>query len=232
MLKVDDRLKAVADSIVECNVLADIGSDHGYLPIFLLQSNKIDRAIVTDINFFPLENSKVGAEKYLVAERCDFRLGGGLEPLRENEADHITICGMGADTICDILRDNLLVAKSAKMLILQPMTNQVLLAKFLGENGFEMVDVKMVRDRHLFYTIYIAKPNPNVVSEDELSLEFPKVLHEKKDNIYKEYLIYKLKIENNILSGVKKSCTEQYEIIDKAKTRIDKINKELSYYED
>ena len=110
MIKLDDRLSGVAKSIEKCSVLADIGSDHGYLPIFLLKHDCIDHAIITDINPSPLNNSKKNADKYHVLDQCDFRLGEGLSILKSNECDVISICGMGGDTIASMLSNDLQMA--------------------------------------------------------------------------------------------------------------------------
>jgi tRNA (adenine22-N1)-methyltransferase len=124
ILKLDSRLAAVADNIKPCRTIADIGSDHAYLPIFLLLQNTAERAIVTDIHSGPLQNSRENAVHYGVSDRCDFRLGDGFSPLRMREANTIAICGMGGDTIASILTKSAGVTWNCRRLVLQPMTRQ------------------------------------------------------------------------------------------------------------
>lgn len=230
MLTLDVRLQAVAESIIKYNVLADIGSDHGYLPIFLLKHDQINQAIVTDINSMPLENSKKNAEKYNVDERCDFRLGGGLSVLEENECDVISICGMGGDTIASILSNDLQIAYSAQKLILQPMTNQIVLRKYLVRNHFQITSEKIVKDKHLYYQIITAqKGDENNLYKEEIDFEFPKSLLYNKDRIMHQYILYKMKTEERILARLLKKGKS--DLIQTCNDRLKNIKELIKYYE-
>ncbi len=232
MIKLDRRLFAAALSIDNCKVLADIGSDHGYLPIYMLLTQKINKAVITDINKEPLESSIRNAEKYHIAANCDFRCGSGLEPINVNECDVISICGMGGDTIAGIISKNLSVAHSAKKMVLQPMTNQIMLRKMLINNKFEIIDEKMVRDRHLFYQIIAVQNGTNKHYITEFDYEFPKLLLRKKDEVFHQYLSYKLQLEEKIITNISNMAKHSKDIlIDNAQKRINYIKEMLSVYE-
>ncbi len=86
MLLLDRRLRAVYDAVEPCGVFADVGSDHAYLPIFLLLEAVIQKALITDVRKGPLANSRKNALRYGVADRCEFLLGDGLEVLKIGRA--------------------------------------------------------------------------------------------------------------------------------------------------
>ena len=226
MLKLDDRLLGVVASIGRCNMLADIGSDHGYLPIFLLKEDRIDHAIISDINPSPLKNSKRNADKYHVLDQCDFRLGEGLSILKSNECDVISICGMGGDTIVNILANDIQIAYSAQKLVLQPMTNQIVLRKYLVRNHFQILSEKMIKDKHLYYQIItVQKGEENSLYKKDIDFEFPRSLLYNKDEIMYQYILHKLMTEEKILDGLIK--TNKLDLIKKSKIRLMKI-KELT----
>ena len=97
------RLRAIADLVPAGSRLADIGTDHGYIPIDLLLDGRISAAIATDIGALPLDHARRTARCCGLTEGIDFRLGDGLAPLAPGEADVIVIAGMGGDSVAAIL---------------------------------------------------------------------------------------------------------------------------------
>lgn len=114
------RLRAVADLIPGGVRLADVGTDHAHLPVWLLDRGKIERAIATDLRPGPLERAAVNVERYGVAARVELRLGNGLEPVAPHEVDAVVIAGMGGETIGAILRASPWALE--KTCLLQPMS--------------------------------------------------------------------------------------------------------------
>ena len=103
-LELGPRLRAIAELVpLGCRTLADIGTDHGYIPVSLLLEGRLDRAIAADIGAPPLDHARRTAGLYGVSERIDFRLGDGLAVVEPGEAEVIVIAGMGGDTITEIL---------------------------------------------------------------------------------------------------------------------------------
>ena len=100
------RLKAVADFVPQDMICADIGSDHGYLPIYLVGERIIPHAIAADIGKGPLESAALNVRKYHLEDKIELRLGNGLEVLLPNEVSCVTICGMGGGLICEILNNS------------------------------------------------------------------------------------------------------------------------------
>ena len=102
-LQLQPRLQCIASLVPQGARLADVGTDHGYLPVWLLQHGRIESAIASDINALPLDHARATAREYSVTERMDFRLCPGLAKIKAEECDAIAIAGMGGETILGIL---------------------------------------------------------------------------------------------------------------------------------
>ena len=130
-LQLQPRLQCIASLVPKGARLADIGTDHGYLPVYLLQEGTIGHAIASDINALPLAHARATAAEYGVTEKLDFRLCPGLAKLRPEECDTVAIAGMGGETILGILEAAPWTRDGAHTLILQPQTKADLLRRWL-----------------------------------------------------------------------------------------------------
>lgn len=151
-LRLQPRLQCIADCVSNGARLADVGTDHGYLPVYLLQEGRIGYALASDINAAPLEHARRTAAEYGVAERMAFRLCAGLDAVSPDEADTVVVAGMGGETIIAIL-DAAAWDWRGKMLLLQPMTKAELLRRWLTEHGFRIVSERLVRDKGVIYAV-------------------------------------------------------------------------------
>ncbi len=146
------RLRSIADRVPpSCRRLADVGTDHGYIPADLLLAGRLDRAVAADIGAEPLDRARRTAEKYAVAN-MDLRLGDGLSVLSPGEVDCIIIAGMGGDTIIQIL-SAAPWTREGVTLLLQPMTRAELLRPWLAENGYAIRAEALAADRGVIYPI-------------------------------------------------------------------------------
>ncbi|MBQ9459672.1 MAG: SAM-dependent methyltransferase [Oscillospiraceae bacterium] len=152
-LRLQPRLQCIAGCVPDGARLADIGTDHGYLPVHLLCERRIPRAIASDINRLPLAHARKTAEEYGVTERMTFRLCAGLDGFSAGESDVIVIAGMGGETILAILEAAPWLLSSNETLLLQPMTKEKLLRKRLYELGFHIASERLVRDKGTIYTV-------------------------------------------------------------------------------
>ena len=126
--------------------LADIGSDHAYLPIALCLENKIDAALASDINEGPVAAAVANIQKNGLGDRILAVRADGLDKTKEFAPDCITVLGMGGELIVSILSKAPWIKDAGITLVLQPMTHPEILAKYLAEQGFEIIDEKIVRD--------------------------------------------------------------------------------------
>ena len=157
VLKLQPRLRCIAESVPGGARLADVGTDHGYLPVWLLREGRIPYAIASDINRGPLEHARRTAEKYGVASRMDFRLCAGLERIAPDEADAVVIAGMGGETIVSILSAAPWLRESGAVLLLQPMTKANILRRYLTESGFRIASERLVEDKGTIYAVLWAE---------------------------------------------------------------------------
>ena len=153
-LQLQPRLQCIASLVQKGARLADVGTDHGYLPVYLLQEGTIERAIASDINALPLDHARATAGEYGVTEKIDFRLCPGLAFIRADECDTVAIAGMGGETILGILEAAPWTRDGAHTLILQPQTKVDLLRRWLCESGYRFHEEKLVRDKEQLYVVF------------------------------------------------------------------------------
>lgn len=134
-----------------CGVLADVGTDHGYVPIALVEKKKVKKAIAMDINAGPLERARKNIAASGLEEYIETRLSDGVLALAEREADSILIAGMGGELIIHILTEGESVCKQAKELILQPQSDLCRVREYLRLNKYKIVDEDMVCEDGKFY---------------------------------------------------------------------------------
>jgi len=153
-MAVSKRLQAMLNFVGQANVLADIGTDHAYLPIEACLADICHRAIACDLNKGPLETADANINAAGLTHRIETRLGNGLAPLNINEADVITISGMGSHVMWNILQTHPEIAKSTKYLILQPQHDYLEnFRKNLHATGYEIFNEALVYEDSRFYVI-------------------------------------------------------------------------------
>lgn len=199
-MKLTNRLLKIASLVDKNKRLADIGTDHGYIPVYLLNKGEIDFAILADINKGPLENARSEVRRNKLENKVDLRLGSGIEVLKKGEVDEVIIAGMGGILIGELLEANKEVAHSVEKLILQPMQAQEELRSYLLNNGYEIIDECLEKEDFRLYEIIVAKYTGNNTSvEDEIYYEVGKKLIENKDELLVEFIENKIKKYNNII---------------------------------
>ena len=139
------RLRLLAEMTPHGGRLADIGTDHGYLPVWLLQNGIAETAIAADIHAGPLANARQSAHAYDLTERFRFVLADGLQFPDAKDADVITIAGMGGETICAIMAAAPWL-QEGRRLILQPQSKVTELVDWLWRSGFTIEDAALCRD--------------------------------------------------------------------------------------
>ncbi len=135
----DDRLLSAAKLVRAGAVLADIGTDHGYLPVFLLRGGLIRRAVLSDINEGPLSSAARHAREAGLEQLTELVLTDGAKGLENKGITDYSICGMGGELIAEIIASSAHLFDTGVRLILQPMTKQEHLRIRLGEMGFRTV---------------------------------------------------------------------------------------------
>ena len=155
-LQLQPRLRLLADMVPQGGRLADIGTDHGYLPVWLLQRGRIEGAIAADIGAEPLAHARRTAAEYGVGN-IEFRLCDGLSGIAPEEADSVVIAGMGGETIIVILSAAPWTKDGQHTLLLQPMTKVADLRRWLSVNGYCFTEERLVRDKNYLYPVLCVK---------------------------------------------------------------------------
>lgn len=137
-------MKAVASMVTAGYTLCDVGTDHGYVPIALVQGNIIPKAIAVDINKGPLERANEHIRANGLTEKITTRLSNGLEAIHDGEVDSIVIAGMGGELVIHILTAGETVCRSAKELILQPQSEVSKVREYVRNTGYKIVDEDMI----------------------------------------------------------------------------------------
>ena len=218
-MKLTNRLLKIASLVSENKRVADIGTDHGYIPVYLLNKGIIDFAILADVNKGPLENARSEIKINKLEDKVDLRLGSGIEVLKKGEVDEVIIAGMGG-----ILISELLEAHSLDKLILQPMQAQEELRKYLLNNGYEILNECLeTEDFRLYEIMEVRYTGKNTVVEDDIYYEVSKKLIENKDQLLEEFIDNKIKKYNNIIEKLGDKDSEA--IISKRNLANEKIAK-------
>ena len=169
MIHLDKRLSAVAALIRPGSRLADIGTDHAYLPVHLVQAGVCPSAIASDIGAGPLDAARRTVTENDLLSKITLRLGNGLATVSTEEIDDIAIAGMGGETIATILEAAQWVKNSRLRLILQPMTRAEDLRRWLLTNGFSILEEHLIIDGRHLYPVLAAEYTATIC-EDEVQI--------------------------------------------------------------
>lgn len=155
-MELTPRLWAIAQKVPQGAHLADVGTDHGYLPVWLLLNGRIESAVAADLRAGPLERARKTAHQYGQSSKISFRLCDGLADIAEDEVNTVTIAGMGGETIAAILKAAPWTQRD-KLLLLQPMTGMPYLRQWLQSHGYAILDEEIIREGKRFYSVWIVK---------------------------------------------------------------------------
>lgn len=184
-MKLSKRLQAIANYVNGFHSLADIACDHGYLGIYCALNYELDEVLLTDINNMPLESAMRNCQLYQVDQIVKTALGDGLAPLKKCY-DVISISGIGANLMVNILKQDLEKAKSAKRLILSANNDVKLLREFLMNNRFEIIAEEMVYE-YKYYEIIVCKPTDEKLNYTDLEIKYGPYLIKEKSANYQNY---------------------------------------------
>ena len=211
--KLSPRLLAVAELVRGGSRVADVGTDHAYLPIYLCQSGKIRGAVASDINEGPVLRAKINIASYHLANKITVLRTDGLEKIDEYSPDDIMICGMGGELIARIISDAEWLKKEKIRLILQPMTQADKLRAYLLREGFSIIEERLVKEDKV-YQIICAEYTGETDEYSETELIFGRKNLESRPAPLAEYAafvrsVYLTKLEGKRISGADVSHEEE-----------------------
>ena len=230
-MQLSKRLTAVAQMVTEGSRLADVGCDHGYIPITLITEGRIPHAIAMDINRGPLERARQNIEQFAAAQYIETRLSDGVAALHPGEVDSVIIAGMGGNLMMRILEKGRDVFDTAKEMILQPQSEIAGVRHYLQDHGYRITDENMVFEDGKYYVMMKAV-HSHMQYDREIFFEYGRILLEQKHPLLKEFLKRKMdtaeKICDRIASNGQKDSKERIREIEEEMRKIDSA---LAYYD-
>ncbi len=216
--------------------IADIGTDHAYIPISLVEGGKSPSAVAMDVNRGPLERARFHVKEHRLEDRITMRLSDGFSAFQAGEADAAVIAGMGGALMVRILADGTEKVRSLKECILQPQSEIERVRAFLLEEGFLFIQEDMVEEDGKYYPMMkVAPPGTDKgfpeksrgkqagISWDETELRYGRLLLENRHEVLGRFLEREIRIREKILSNLDNTGDERI------RKRADELKKELKY---
>ena len=190
------RMQRVADMVEPCERVADIGCDHGYVSIYLVEQGIADHVLAMDGRKGPLSRAEANIRQKQLQTRIECRLSDGLERLQPGEADTILLAGMGGPLMIDILTKGSNKRLGTETLIVQQQSDIPGVRRYLHRIGYEITAEDMLQEDGKYYTVMKAKPSASATATDadtdklwsEAEEQYGKLLLEKQSPVLKQYL--------------------------------------------
>ena len=215
MVKISNRLMTAAALVTQGYTLADVGTDHGYIPIHLIGQNLSPKVIAMDINKGPLECARIHIAGYGMSDRIETRLSDGLAAVKPKEVEEMIVAGMGGGLVIHILNEDPAKTRSLKELILQPQSELAKVRRYLEEHRFRIVAEDMVEEDGKYYPMMKVIPTEQKglyvegVPAAEEELEYGKYLLEKGHPVMGEYLKKELSVNQGVYEKLRVQESER-----------------------
>lgn len=222
-MELSKRLAAVAALVPEGACVADIGTDHGYVPIFLVEQGIVRKAVAMDINRGPLEHARMHIAESRLSDRIETRLSDGLEKLNVGEADTVIAAGMGGGLMIRILDEGREIIDSVKVCILQPQSEIVKVRRYLQEQGLVIVREDMVEEDGKYYPMMQVIHGEGECYE-EYEYIYGKQLLRTCHPVLKKYLLREQGLKESIIRKLSVHSGSE-----RTRERLDALRMELIY---
>ena len=224
-MKLSKRMETIAAFVPEGSRIADIGTDHGYIPIHLVQEGKANHAIAMDVRKGPLQRAQSHILEAGLIDAIEVRLSDGLLKLEKDEADCVVIAGMGGELMIHILEEGRRLWDHIPCWVLSPQSELHKMRRFLIEQAFFIEEETMIKEEGKYYVVMRAVRGSYIDrNEDrEISYRYGKSLLESKNPVLTEYLEKEEEQIKGILNGLSAGESEA------AKKRMKELETELSW---
>lgn len=187
-VRLSARLACVARYVPTGSVVADIGTDHAYLPVYLSRKGIASRVVAGEVSRGPYGTALEAVRRAGLDSQIEVRLGDGLQVISPGEVNVVVLAGMGGRTICRILTSGRPVLEGLERLILQPMRDAALVRRWLVENGWQMIDEDMVYEDNHFYVVIVARPGREQITDSVVFALGPRLL-ENRSAVFRRFLL-------------------------------------------
>ena len=219
-MELSKRLQAVADLVSDGLVVADVGTDHGYIPIYLIETKKSPKAFAMDVNKGPLLRAKEHIAEHGLTSSIETRLSDGVRALKKGECECVVVAGMGGALTIKIMEEGKDIFRDLKEFVLQPQSELQKVRAYLYQNAYSIVEENMVLDDGKFYPMFRVI-NGQSQEYHAIELCYGKLLLEQKNAVLKTFLQKEKAVKELILSNLEQSFGEHIE------TRRKEIQEEL-----
>lgn len=223
-IQISKRLQMVVGLVTPGKAVADVGCDHAYISIYMLQHQIASKIIAMDVNKGPLQRAKENIMKYGYEQVIETRLSDGMERLQAGEVQTVLIAGMGGPLMERILTANRAVLQSVEELVLQPQSEIPHVREFMEKIGFQIEEEAMLQEDGKYYVAWrasrVSKPEP---LGKTIFYEFGKQLLEQQDTTLLQYLKREIQLQESIFEKLQANPTE------KSKEKQKEIQKRLTY---
>lgn len=232
-MQISKRLGAAVALVTKNNRVADIGCDHAYTSIYLVENGIASKVIACDINKGPLQRAKENIARYGYDSIIETRLSDGAKKIEPGEVDTLLVSGMGGGLVVKILSDSKEVVEACSELILQPQSEIFLVRKYLHEIGYQITEENMVIDEEKYYVMMRAtKADCQPRYSEEVCYQYGAKLLENKNEILYQYLkkekaTYESILEKLVMTQTQNSKKREEEV----KQQLEYIKEGLRYYE-
>ena len=224
-MELSKRLQAVADLVSEGLTVADVGTDHGYIPIYLIQTGKCKKAFAMDVNEGPLLRAKAHVMEHGLGEMIETRLSDGVKNLQVGECDAVVIAGMGGALTVKIMEEGKEVFHSLTEFILQPQSELYKVREYLVSQGYCIIAENMVKEEGKFYPM-MKVINGTSEAYSSVELRYGKHLLTGKHPVFKDFLVKEQNTKKCILQNLQKESGFHIEV---RKNEIEKELEEIEY---
>ncbi len=218
-MRLSKRIYAIADKVLPGQTVADIGTDHGYVPMILMKNGISPHTIMSDISEGSLSKAIETFKLSGIAESKDsFRVGDGLETIENGEVDCIIIGGLGGFTIKEILETNIDKSKSFSRIIMQPRKHSGHLRYFLYKNGWDIIDEDLASEGKFVCEIITAEPSTvskreAPYAEDDIRWKYPKEIVLANPELAKKRICWKIESISDEIDSLKASSSDYTDLI-------------------
>ena len=220
-MQLSHRMQSVADLVTPGECLADIGTDHGYIPIEMVRTGRTKRAIAMDVKEGPLKRAMENIHRADLKEKIEIRLSDGAKGLKPYEADRAVIAGMGGALMIRILEEGDTVFQAMEELILQPQSELGKVREYLQKHGWQIEKEDMVEEDGKYYPMMRAVKGTMPALSPEEALYGPLLLKEK-NKVLKEFLEKEWNTYEKIKKGLKQENS------DSARQRLEEIEEKMN----
>ena len=201
-MQLSERLNTVVSMVKPCRAIADVGTDHGYVPVFLVRAKTVEQAVAMDVRKGPLSRAREHVREAGLSGQIELRLSDGLEKLVPGEVSGAVIAGMGGMLMLKILEEGLDTANSMEQLILSPQSDLKLVRRWLEGHGFYLEEERLVLEEGKFYTVMRAVKGKEALTEEEAAYG-PRLL-ENREPLLGKFLEKEKEKRRRVLEALRK----------------------------